>query len=113
MEFREMRLGKLRNRPASVRRRLHLETLERRELFAIYLPGSFANPDLQPVGSAFNQGEQLFFGGHDGGFQFEFGNTSAGATYSGPGWNLRDVDELDPTALPNIEGTPSLYYSPP
>jgi subtilisin len=90
-------------------RKPYLEQLERRELFAIYLPDSFANQNSQPVGTAFNSGEQMFFGGHSGGLQFEFGNSAAANTYAGPGWNRRDVDSLITGSLPDLAGNPSLY----
>jgi hypothetical protein len=85
------------------------ESLESRRVLAVYLPDSFANNDAQPVATAFNSGEQVFYGGHSGELQFAFGSTAAGSSYSGPGWNLRDVNNLVGSSLGEVAGTPSLY----
>jgi len=111
-----MGLGKMRKRrlgrktaSSAASRRPGFELLERREMFAVYLPDSFAHGDLQPVGTAFNGGEQIFFGGHSRGLQFEFGNSAAAITYAGTGWNQRDVDDLLTGSIDDVAGAPSLY----
>jgi subtilisin len=93
-------------------RKPQFEQLERRQLLAIYLPDSFANANLQPVGTAYNQGEQVFFGGHSGRLQFSFGSSAAGSTYNGSGWGQGDVAALIGTSLPLVAGTPRTYESP-
>lgn len=113
-----MRLGNWRKRGSQAgtrtnrQRRPALERLERREMFAVYLPDTFAHPDLQPVGSAFNGGEQAFFGGHGGGLQFEFGSSPVASSYNGTGWHRKDVDDLIAGSIDDIAGTPSLYVAP-
>lgn len=110
-----MGLGNLRKRRAggqSGKRgltiRLQLETLERRDLLAVFLPDTFADGQGQPIGVAFNGGEQTFFTGYNGELQIEFGQTAASVGYASspqigpnvgsdgptPTWNARTLNEL-------------------
>lgn len=86
-----MGLGSLHKRRISGRRvnggtgfKPQLEALERRDLLAvsIFLPDSFANGKAQPVGTAFNGGEQAFFAGFSGSLRFQFGNSVPSAGYT-------------------------------
>jgi hypothetical protein len=88
--------------------RLQLESLERRDLLAIYLPDSFADANTQPIGTAFNGGEQAFFTGYSGNLRIEFGQSAAAVGYATsprtdhgvvlagptPTWNARTLNDL-------------------
>lgn len=101
--------GSQRNR----RRSLRLESLESRDLLAIYLPTSFASAATQPVGMAYNGGEQVFFASHDGELQFGFGNSAQASSYGGAGWNQLQMDDLPQIgSLPDAVGRPAVVVSP-
>lgn len=90
---------------------LRFEPLESRRVFAVYLPDTFATTGAQPVGAAFNGGEQLYFAGHSGNLQFEFGQTPSAVSYSGSTtfWNRADVESLVGRPIDELAGRPSLY----
>jgi subtilisin family serine protease len=89
---------------------LQCELLETRALLtAIYLPDSFAGANSQPVGTAFNNGEQAFFSGYSGNLRFEFGESAASTSYTGANWNAATVNSLLGTAAPTPVGNPTIY----
>lgn len=100
-----------------------LEPLERRDLLAVYLPDTFAGGEAQPVGAAFNGGEQGFFAGFSGNLRFEFGQSALSTSYSTspatnngsviagpvPTWNAITMNSVLSAAADAPVGTPELY----
>jgi hypothetical protein len=127
-----MGLGNLRKRRAagqsgkrSLTIRLQLEMLERRDLLAVFLPDTFADDKAQPIGVAFNGGEQTFFTGYSGDLRIEFGQSAASAEYATsprmnndlviagptPTWNARTLNDLLSAAADAPVGNLELYQA--
>lgn len=115
--------GKLSKRNTTIR--LQLESLERRDLLAVYLPDSFADAKAQPIGVAFNGGEQAFFTGYSGNLRIEFGQSAAAAGYTTsprmnqdqliagptPTWNARTLNDLLSSAADAPVGNLETYQA--
>jgi hypothetical protein len=88
-----------------------MESLEDRNLLAVYLPDTFADVRAQPVALSYRGGEQLFFTDQRGHLQFGFGQSVQASRYQGSGWTQLQAADLTYTPSPQPIGRVAEFHN--
>lgn len=100
-----------RRAPVAVRK-LQIESLEERDLLAVYLPSTFADERSQPHAISYNGGEQLYFNDQTGHLQFGFGQSVPASAYQGSSdWRQVQTANLTYTPPPQPVGRVATFHS--